>query len=81
MDNILISVCIPIYNGEQYIEELLERIYNQTYKNIEVLISIDQSTDKTLERCQKLKQNNTTIFIQNHRLGWVKNCNFLIVNF
>ena len=78
MDNILISVCIPIYNGEQYIEELLERIYGQTYKNIEVLISIDQSIDKTLEICQKFQQNNTKIFIQNNRLGWVNNCNFLI---
>lgn len=78
MNNPLISVCIPIYNGEQYIEELLEKVYNQTYKSIEVLISIDSITDKTLDICQRLKQDNTKIFIQNNRLGWVRNCNFLI---
>ncbi len=74
----LISVCIPVYNGSLYVEETLKRIYNQTYKHIEVLISIDKSTDNTVEICEKMKQDNTKIFKQDEHLGWVKNCNFLI---
>lgn len=74
----LISICIPIYNGEKYIEETLKAIYNQTYGNLEILISIDLSTDNTFNICNNLKQLNTIIYTQNERLGWVKNCNFLI---
>lgn len=79
MTNIpLISVLIPVYNGAEFITENLEKVYNQTYKNIEVLISIDQSTDNTEEICNKMKKDNVQIFVQKERLGWVKNCNFLI---
>lgn len=78
METPLISVCVPIYNGEEYLQETLERIYNQTYKNLEILISIDLSTDNTFEICTKLAKPNTTLFVHNERLGWVKNCNFLI---
>ena len=78
MDHPLISVCVPIYNGAEYVQETLERIYNQTYKNLEILISIDLSTDNTFEICKKLANPKTTLFLHNSRLGWVKNCNFLI---
>ena len=74
----LISVCVPVYNGSLYVKETLDRIYSQTYKNLEILISVDLSTDNTLEICKRLKNENTKIFEQNIRLGWVKNCNFLI---
>ena len=38
----LISICIPTYNGENYILEALNSIKNQSYKNIEVIISDDR---------------------------------------
>ncbi len=43
----LVSVCIPTYNGVSYIQEALDSIKAQTYKNIEVIISDDQSSDGT----------------------------------
>jgi len=49
MSNPLISVCIPTYNGANYIEAALESIYNQTYSNIEIIVSDDASSDNTLE--------------------------------
>ncbi|WP_348799477.1 glycosyltransferase family 2 protein [Flavobacterium adhaerens] len=44
----LVSICIPTYNGELYIEEALNSILNQTYSNFEIIISDDNSTDGTL---------------------------------
>ena len=44
----LISVIISFYNRPQYIEQCLESIYNQTYKNIEIIV-IDDGSDKPLE--------------------------------
>lgn len=49
MSNPLISVCIPTYNGANYIEAALESVYNQTYSNIEIIVSDDASSDNTLE--------------------------------
>lgn len=43
----LISIIIPVYNGEQYIKETLESCLSQTYDNIEIVIIDDGSTDNT----------------------------------
>lgn len=45
----LVSICIPTYNGEKYILEALESAVNQTYPNLEIVISDDTSCDKTIQ--------------------------------
>ena len=45
----LVSICIPTYNGEAYIEACLNSALAQTYTNIEIVVSDDDSTDNTLE--------------------------------
>lgn len=45
----LVSVCIPTFNGAKYFEEALESLQQQSYQNIEVIISDDNSKDNTLE--------------------------------
>lgn len=47
--NPLVSICIPTYNGEEFLQETLDSIANQTYQYIEVIVSDDNSKDATLE--------------------------------
>ena len=49
MNKPLISVALTTYNGEKYLSEQLESIINQDYKNFEIIISDDNSKDKTIE--------------------------------
>ncbi len=57
MNNQLVSICIPTYNGAKFLQESLDSVNAQSYKNIEVIISDDNSTDDTIEICRKFKEN------------------------
>lgn len=63
-----ISVVIPAYNVGIYIDECIKSILNQTYKNYEVIIVNDGSTDNTLKVCNKYKENaNIKIITQKNK--------------
>ena len=59
--NELITIVINVYNGEKYIKKCLNCITNQTYKNLEILIINDGSTDKTLDICKTYKDKRIKI--------------------
>ncbi len=66
-NNALVSVCIPTYNGEEYIKETIESIISQTYRPIEIIISDDASIDRTLEIITKHQsESDIEIKIFNH---------------
>ena len=48
-DNPLVSIVIPCYNYEEYVDEAINSALNQTYRNIEVIVIDDGSTDNSLE--------------------------------
>lgn len=52
-----VSVIMPVHNGEKYIREALESIFNQTYTNIEVTVIDDGSTDRTKEIIEMTGKN------------------------
>lgn len=57
----LISVIIPAYNVESYIERCLESVVNQTYENLEIIIINDGSTDATPFLCDKWEKRDKRI--------------------
>lgn len=50
----MVSIVIPVYNGEKYITETVENILRSDYKNLEVLIVDDGSGDNSLALCEQL---------------------------
>ena len=64
----LITVVINVYNGEKFIKKCLDSVVNQTYKNIEILIINDGSTDNTLDICKSYKDDRIRI-ITTENLG------------
>ena len=61
----LVSVGIPVYNGERFIRQALDSVLRQTYDNLEVIISDNASTDKTGEICLEYAARDRRI--QYHR--------------
>ena len=59
----LISICIPVFNGAFFIEQTLKSIINQTYKNIEIIISDNASTDNTVDIINTFTVNDDRIQI------------------
>ncbi len=61
MKNELVTVIINVYNGEDYIETCLDCVIRQTYKNLEILVVNDGSTDGTLEICKSYKDKRIRV--------------------
>lgn len=61
----LVSVVLPVFNGEKVLEQSIESVINQSYKNIEMIIVNDGSTDKTAEIAEKYRQKDKRIRIIN----------------
>lgn len=59
----LISVIVPVYNGQDYLSKCIESIEAQTYQNLEVIIINDGSTDETEKVCQGLKKKYENIHL------------------
>ena len=69
-----VSIMIPTYNQEQYIAQAIESALMQDYKNLEVVVTDDCSTDKTADVIKKYQRDPRIKFIQNPvNKGRVKN--------
>ncbi|MEB3277324.1 MAG: glycosyltransferase [Lyngbya sp.] len=76
----LVSLIIPTYNGETFLTEALNSAISQTYPHLEIILSDDGSTDKTLEIAQTFQQKTAIPFhiIPHRNYGLVENLNFSI---
>ena len=63
----MISVIVPIYNAEKYLDKCLTSIVNQTYADIEIILVNDGSTDESLAICKKYEQDDERIVVINKR--------------
>ena len=60
-NDFLISVIVPVYNIQDYLERCVRSIMNQTYKNLEILLVDDGSTDGSGELCERLAKEDERI--------------------
>lgn len=75
-----VDVLLATYNGERYVAKQIDSILNQTYKNINLIISDDCSKDTTPEILKEYakKDNRIILHLQEENLGVVKNIEFLL---
>ena len=62
-DKPLISIIVPVYNLEQYVETFVKSLKEQTYSNIEVVIVNDGSTDSSLDKINQYTNNDARFII------------------
>src|SRR5699024_1200447 len=70
MLEMLISVIIPIYNKEEYLDECINSVVNQTYKNLEIILVNDGSTDRSEVIINKwYKKDDRIVFLNQENKG------------
>ena len=69
MEKNLVSIIVPVYNIEDYIETCINSILKQTYKNIEIIIVDDGSNDNSGKICDELKNKDPRIFVYHKENG------------
>lgn len=57
----IISIIVPVYNGEKYLEETVQRLLESEYQEIEVVLINDGSTDNSSDICENLKKCDSRI--------------------
>lgn len=75
-NNILVSIIIPVYNCEKYIQSCIDSAINQTLKNIQIIIIDDGSTDNSYKIIKKYQQLDSRILLikqKNHGLSYSRN--------
>ena len=75
-----IDILMATYNGEKYLKHQIDSILSQTYKNFNLIISDDASTDSTQEILKEYekKDKRVKIYIQEKNLGIINNFEFLL---
>jgi glycosyltransferase involved in cell wall biosynthesis len=78
MDSSLkVSLLIPCYNVEKFLDDAIYTIINQSYKNLEIVLINDGSTDNTYEKLKKLAREDSRIILVNNEenIGLIKSLN------
>ena len=71
-----VSIIIPVYNSSKYLRDCLDSVVNQTYKDIEIILVNDGSTDNSLDIINEYKEKYANIIaynITNHGQGYARN--------
>ena len=65
----LVSIIVPIYNVEKYLEKCIKSLINQTYRNLEIILINDGSTDESCKICKRYKNQDNRILFINKKNG------------
>lgn len=65
----LISVIVPVYNVEKYLNRCVDSIINQTYSNLEIILIDDESTDTSGKICDEYKEKDERIHVIHQKNG------------
>lgn len=78
----LVSVGVPLYNEERFVRETLQSLLDQDYPNIEILISDNASSDRTLAICKEVvaDKNNIKIHCFEKNKGAIENFRYVLQN-
>jgi len=75
-----VTACVPAYKASGFVADTLRSLRAQTYADLEILISVDCSTDDTARICEglALEDPRIRVHVQPSRLGWLENVNHLL---
>lgn len=71
----LISVCMPSYNQELYIQQSVESVLNQSFEDFELIICDDCSSDRTLDIVSSFRDDRVKVYSNKYNLGLAANWN------
>jgi len=77
-----VSIIVPVYNAEKYLERCINSLKNQSLKDIEIILVDDSSTDSSLEMCNKMSAEDSRIKVihkVNEGAGYARNAALRIV--
>ena len=77
-----VSIIVPVYNAEKYLERCINSLRNQTLKEIEIILADDSSTDSSLEICRKMAAEDSRIKVihkANEGAGMARNAALEII--
>ena len=73
---VLVSVVVPVYNVEKYVEKCINSIINQSYNNLEIIVVDDGSKDSSASMCDKIAMRDSRVKVyhkHNEGLGLTRN--------
>ena len=69
MANKLVSIIVPVYNVEKYLPKCVGSLINQTYKNVEIILVDDGSTDQSGNICDTYLEKDNRIVVLHKKNG------------
>ena len=63
IENQIVSIIVPVYNVQEYIKDCINSIICQTYKELEIILVDDGSSDNSLQICKDMAQKDNRIVV------------------
>lgn len=70
-----LSVCIPVYNGAEFIKETIDSVLSQSFKDFEIVVVDNQSTDTTISIVKSYSDPRIKLFVNDTNIGMIPNWN------